>query len=179
MITKFCLCVAVLATAAFAVVPEHHTKLLNAARERCVMVMSACLSVHPQASHWPCLHGCKLLFSSPCLPHTHTHSTPTPPHPHNSPNEHFAAWLERHGKEYRSDVAQVAHRFKIWMANLEYVLAYNAKATTHWLGMTSLADLTQVCGVVVVCVRRVLWCALLSVFVELCGKPHSPARGLW
>lgn len=61
-----------------------------------------------------------------------------------SPREHFGAWLERHGKDYKHDALEVAKRFGIWLKNLEFILEYNAKTTTHWLGLNALADLTKV-----------------------------------
>lgn len=63
-----------------------------------------------------------------------------------SPREHFGAWLERHGKEYAHDAVEVAKRFGIWLKNLEFILEYNARTTTHWLGLNALADLTKVCS---------------------------------
>lgn len=60
------------------------------------------------------------------------------------PQESFASWLERHGKEYRNDLKEMEKRFAIWLQNLEFILEYNAKTTTHWLGLNSLADLTKV-----------------------------------
>jgi C1A family cysteine protease len=38
---------------------------------------------------------------------------------------------------------EYAQRQAIWIENLEYVLEYNAKHTSHWLGLNSLADLTS------------------------------------
>mmetsp|Transcript_15277 Transcript_15277/g.40293 ORF Transcript_15277/g.40293 Transcript_15277/m.40293 type:complete len:496 (-) Transcript_15277:1023-2510(-) len=59
------------------------------------------------------------------------------------PRESFASWLERHGKAYKNDLKEMEKRFAIWLQNLEYILEYNAKTTTHWLGLNSLADLTK------------------------------------
>jgi len=77
--------------------------------------------------------ACSLaLLPPPPVPHTHTHT-----HTHTP--------QERHPKGYMNDLSEVAKRFSIWLANLEYILEYNAKTTTHWLGLNSLADLTKVC----------------------------------
>lgn len=35
------------------------------------------------------------------------------------------------------------HRFSVWLDNLEYVIAHNARGASYWLGMTPLADLTH------------------------------------
>ena len=35
------------------------------------------------------------------------------------------------------------HRFGVWLDNLEYVIAHNARGASYWLGMTPLADLTH------------------------------------
>lgn len=56
---------------------------------------------------------------------------------------HFAAWMTQHGKSYMSDAREMAHRFSVWLENLEYIMSYNQKHTSHWLGLNSLADLTQ------------------------------------
>lgn len=60
-----------------------------------------------------------------------------------NPMQAFNTWLTQHGKGYANDAKQSADRFKIWQANLEYVLEHNAKGKSYWLGMNSLADLTQ------------------------------------
>jgi len=59
------------------------------------------------------------------------------------PLHHFTEWVEKHAKEYRHDLAEFNKRFGVWMSNLEYVLEYNSKHTSHWLGMNALADLTH------------------------------------
>lgn len=60
-----------------------------------------------------------------------------------NPLEHFKQWVVKHSKSYAEDLEEFKTRFAIWMDNLEYVLEYNAKHTSHWLGMNALADLTH------------------------------------
>lgn len=55
----------------------------------------------------------------------------------------FKEWAANHTKSYLSDVAEFGKRFKIWFENLEYIIEYNAKHKTHWLGLNAFADLTQ------------------------------------
>ncbi|KXZ49648.1 hypothetical protein GPECTOR_20g505 [Gonium pectorale] len=56
----------------------------------------------------------------------------------------FKQWVQRHSKSYADDVKEFEARFKVWLDNLEYVLAYNARTTSHWLHMNHLADLSTV-----------------------------------
>lgn len=60
-----------------------------------------------------------------------------------NPLEAFKSWVEKHGKPYKSDLVELEKRFAVWRDNLEYILEYNAKHTSHWLGLNSLADLTH------------------------------------
>jgi hypothetical protein len=63
-----------------------------------------------------------------------------------NPWEHFKDWVSRHGRSYAADTLELARRFKIWVENLEWALEYNAARAgkaTHWVGLNSLADLTQ------------------------------------
>eukprot|EP00195_Chlamydomonas_chlamydogama_P016889 CAMPEP_0202889940 /NCGR_PEP_ID=MMETSP1392-20130828/475_1 /ASSEMBLY_ACC=CAM_ASM_000868 /TAXON_ID=225041 /ORGANISM="Chlamydomonas chlamydogama, Strain SAG 11-48b" /LENGTH=479 /DNA_ID=CAMNT_0049573391 /DNA_START=8 /DNA_END=1447 /DNA_ORIENTATION=+ len=60
-----------------------------------------------------------------------------------NPTAHFKDWVALHSKVYVKDDAEYAKRLAIWTDNLDYVLEYNTKHTTHWLGLTSLADLTH------------------------------------
>lgn len=60
-----------------------------------------------------------------------------------NPMQAFNKWMAQHGKGYANDANESEKRFKIWQANLEYVLEHNAKGKSYWLGMNSLADLTQ------------------------------------
>ncbi len=55
----------------------------------------------------------------------------------------FKRWVAKHAKEYVSDAVEFESRFKIWAANLEYILAYNARTTSHWLALNSHADRTD------------------------------------
>ena len=59
------------------------------------------------------------------------------------PATHFGAWVATHAKSYVADVEEMAHRLVIWTENLDYVISYNQKQTSHWLGMNSMADLTH------------------------------------
>ncbi len=61
------------------------------------------------------------------------------------PATHFRLWAQRHGRAYlaQNDEAELDRRFKVWSENLRYVLDYNPKHSTHWLGLNSLADLTH------------------------------------
>jgi KDEL-tailed cysteine endopeptidase len=54
----------------------------------------------------------------------------------------FNDWVARHTKQYANDLATFEARFKVWLDNLDYIVAYNARATSHWLHLNSLADLT-------------------------------------
>lgn len=60
-----------------------------------------------------------------------------------NPLEHFKQWVVTHSKSYLNDIEEYKKRFAVWLENLEFVLEYNAKHTTHWLGMNSLADLSH------------------------------------
>ena len=59
------------------------------------------------------------------------------------PDQHFAAWVEAHGRHYANDAVEYARRLGIWLENLEFALAYNAKHRSHWIGLNAMADLTQ------------------------------------
>jgi hypothetical protein len=94
-----------------------------------VLVATSCHAAQPQqqpllsaehAAHLKSLHAMKL-----------------------NPVEAFGEWVAQHGKTYADDAAERARRFKAWAENLEFVLEYNSKHTTHWLGMNALADLTH------------------------------------
>lgn len=54
----------------------------------------------------------------------------------------FKEWAQTHSRSYVNDVAEFENRFKVWLENLEYVLAYNARTTSHWLTLNHLADLS-------------------------------------
>lgn len=60
-----------------------------------------------------------------------------------NPAPHFQQWMRRHAKPYISDVQEAERRFKVWIDNLAYIMDYNAKHTSHWLGLNGLADLTK------------------------------------
>jgi hypothetical protein len=58
----------------------------------------------------------------------------------------FQDWVSRHARPYAADTLELARRFTIWVENLEWALEYNAARAgkaTHWVGLNSLADLTQ------------------------------------
>lgn len=59
------------------------------------------------------------------------------------PRNSFRAWVERMKKPYLEDTEEFERRFSIWLTNLDYILDYNSKVDSHWLGLNSLADLTQ------------------------------------
>lgn len=59
-----------------------------------------------------------------------------------NPMETFRAWVQSHAKEYLDRAEEYEKRFKIWLSNLEYIVQYNAKRTSHWLHLNSMADLT-------------------------------------
>lgn len=60
-----------------------------------------------------------------------------------NPAQHFQQWMQQHAKAYSNDAKELLHRFKVWSANLEFIMEYNAKHSDHWLGLNSLADLTS------------------------------------
>ena len=55
----------------------------------------------------------------------------------------FKLWVAKHAKKYAEDAVELESRFKIWAANVEYILEYNARTTSHWLALNSHADLTD------------------------------------
>jgi len=59
-----------------------------------------------------------------------------------SPWEEFRKWTVKHSKPYLNDLYEFERRFEIWVENLEYILQYNSRSVSHWLGLNSLADLT-------------------------------------
>lgn len=61
-----------------------------------------------------------------------------------NPAAAFRDWVVRHSKPYLDDAVEFQNRFKVWLENLEYVVAYNARTTSHWLHLNHLADLTTV-----------------------------------
>jgi KDEL-tailed cysteine endopeptidase len=54
----------------------------------------------------------------------------------------FKEWAQTHARSYINDAAEFEARFKVWLENLEYILAYNARTTSHWLTLNHLADLS-------------------------------------
>ncbi|GIL88919.1 hypothetical protein Vretifemale_16841 [Volvox reticuliferus] len=54
----------------------------------------------------------------------------------------FKQWVATHAKSYANDVREFETRFSVWLENLEYILAYNARTASHWLHLNHLADLT-------------------------------------
>eukprot|EP00887_Chlorella_sp_A99_P001556 scaffold8.g1556.t1 len=59
-----------------------------------------------------------------------------------SPREGFEYWIGLMKKAY-ADAKEYEHRFQVWMDNLKYVAEYNARHTSHFLGMNTFADLTH------------------------------------
>ncbi|KAF8056757.1 RD21A [Scenedesmus sp. PABB004] len=62
-------------------------------------------------------------------------------HAKADPRGAFAAWTARHGKAYANDLPEA--RFAAWADNLAFAEAYNARHSSHWLGLNSLADLSH------------------------------------
>ncbi|KAF8056764.1 RD21A [Scenedesmus sp. PABB004] len=62
-------------------------------------------------------------------------------HAKADPRGAFAAWAARHGKAYANDLPEA--RFPAWADNLAFAEAYNARHSSHWLGLNSLADLSH------------------------------------
>lgn len=60
-----------------------------------------------------------------------------------NPQAGFAEWMAKHGKGYANDATEFEARFAAWQDNLAYIEEYNAKHTSHWLGLNALADLTH------------------------------------
>ncbi|GFR40260.1 hypothetical protein Agub_g832 [Astrephomene gubernaculifera] len=54
----------------------------------------------------------------------------------------FNLWVKRHAKPYLPDTEEFRTRFAVWLDNLQYILSYNARTTSHWLHLNHLADLT-------------------------------------
>ncbi|CAK9861730.1 unnamed protein product, partial [Sphagnum jensenii] len=55
----------------------------------------------------------------------------------------FESWLHKHEKSYDS-VLEMDHRFTIFKDNLRYINSHNLQQkTSYWLGLNSLADLTN------------------------------------
>eukprot|EP00877_Chromochloris_zofingiensis_P008580 jgi/Chrzof1/3976/Cz13g15200.t1 len=61
----------------------------------------------------------------------------------SNPRQAFWQWVAKHGKHYKENALEFEHRFRTWLENLEYVLEYNSKHETHWLGMNVHADLSH------------------------------------
>jgi KDEL-tailed cysteine endopeptidase len=49
----------------------------------------------------------------------------------------------KHNKGYSNDAKETEQRFSAWADNLRYIEEYNAKHSSHWLGLNGLADLTH------------------------------------
>lgn len=60
-----------------------------------------------------------------------------------NPQQGFARWMAKHNKGYANDLQEHARRFAAWRDNLAFIEEYNAKHTSHWLGLNGLADLTH------------------------------------
>ncbi|CAD7704537.1 unnamed protein product [Ostreobium quekettii] len=57
-----------------------------------------------------------------------------------NPYEAFRRWAEEHGRPYLEGTEEHSSRFKIWLANLEYIVEYNPRHESHWLAMNGMAD---------------------------------------
>jgi hypothetical protein len=59
------------------------------------------------------------------------------------PEVAFMQWMAEHGKGYANDAYEYKLRLSIFKENLAYINEHNAKQTSFWLGLNSLADLTM------------------------------------
>eukprot|EP01026_Neomeris_dumetosa_P051304 TRINITY_DN4513_c0_g1_i1.p1 TRINITY_DN4513_c0_g1~~TRINITY_DN4513_c0_g1_i1.p1 ORF type:complete len:359 (-),score=22.97 TRINITY_DN4513_c0_g1_i1:72-1064(-) len=60
------------------------------------------------------------------------------------PEKEFKIWAHENNKDYlNGEPQEYESRFQIWKENLEFVYQYNSDDKNHWLGLNSLADLTQ------------------------------------
>ena len=59
-----------------------------------------------------------------------------------NPKGLFGLWVQGVSKVYET-VEEYEKRFGVWMDNLKYVVEYNSKHSSHWLGMNHFADLTH------------------------------------
>jgi KDEL-tailed cysteine endopeptidase len=59
------------------------------------------------------------------------------------PRGAFSDWVARFERAYKDNVEEYEHRFRVWLDNLEFIVEYNAKHATHWLGLNHLADMTH------------------------------------
>lgn len=46
----------------------------------------------------------------------------------------FWQWVHRHERAYKHDVHEFEKRFRIFLDNLDYIVDYNSKHTSHWVG---------------------------------------------
>ncbi|EFJ44502.1 hypothetical protein VOLCADRAFT_76255 [Volvox carteri f. nagariensis] len=59
-----------------------------------------------------------------------------------NPMAAFQQWMMQYTKAYANDIKELETRFSVWLENLNYILAYNARTTSHWLHLNAFADLT-------------------------------------
>lgn len=59
------------------------------------------------------------------------------------PRESFTSWVREMGKTYADDYEEFERRFEIWLDNLDFILDYNKRSQSHWLGLNVMADLTN------------------------------------
>ena len=57
--------------------------------------------------------------------------------------EHFTNWLNEHKPHYMNDYEKVAEKFATFASNLDKIREHNKLGKSYWLGLTTLADLTQ------------------------------------
>eukprot|EP01025_Chloroclados_australasicus_P052650 TRINITY_DN6146_c0_g1_i1.p1 TRINITY_DN6146_c0_g1~~TRINITY_DN6146_c0_g1_i1.p1 ORF type:complete len:474 (+),score=43.42 TRINITY_DN6146_c0_g1_i1:155-1576(+) len=60
-----------------------------------------------------------------------------------NPVDQFYKWVQEQNKHYSNDSVEYNRRFQIWKDNVEFVYRYNSPEKKHWLGINSMADLTQ------------------------------------
>jgi hypothetical protein len=107
------------------------------------------------------------------LPYHGTHLTEMVVWAQANPRQAFWEWVARHDKSYSNnlevgwhgyilqefwfarpeltlwwwDVQEFEQRFQNWVNNLEYVLEYNSKHTSHWVSMDEMAHIISALAV--------------------------------
>eukprot|EP00210_Caulerpa_lentillifera_P004029 g3844.t1 len=61
----------------------------------------------------------------------------------DNPVAAFESWRVMHNKTYTRDSQEWNTRYEIWLENLHHILNYNEQHNSHWLTMTSFADLSD------------------------------------
>eukprot|EP00803_Ostreobium_quekettii_P009835 evm.model.scf_2354.1 EVM.evm.TU.scf_2354.1 scf_2354:41-4876(-) len=58
------------------------------------------------------------------------------------PRHEFKKWAEEHGRSYTEGTEEYERRFKNWLYNMEYIVDYNERHTSHWLMLNEMGDHT-------------------------------------